>query len=128
MDLPQPHGSSIYDGISKDDFVCEYSHFDDATDLVVKKGKDALMCKLDIKHAYRLLPVRPDQWHYLCYFWEGNYYVDLVLPFGLRSSGAIFNLFASLVKWILINHYNITDIVNYSDDFLKVCGKNFVLC
>ena len=123
MDLSQPHGSSINDGISKEQFPCEYSHFDDATDLVINKGPNSLMCKLDIKHAYRLLPVKPDQWQHLCYYWEGNYYVDLVLPFGLRSSGSIFNQFAGLVKWILINHYKITDIVNYSDDFFKVCCK-----
>ena len=123
MDLSQPYGSSINDGISKDHFPCEYSHFDDATDLVIRKGPDSLMCKLDIKHAYRLLPVKPDQWHHLCYHWDGNFYVDLVLPFGLRSSGSIFNQFAGLVKWILINQYNVTDIVNYSDDFFKVCCK-----
>ena len=123
MDLSQPYGASINDYISKEQFPCEFSHFDDATDMVVNKGRESLMCKLDIKHAYRLLPVKPDQWHHLCYFWEGNYYVDLVLPFGMRSSGSIFNQFAGLVKWILVTHYNVTDIVNYSDDFFKVCCK-----
>ena len=123
MDLSQPFGSSINDYISKEDFICEYSRFDDATDLVMNKGPNALMCKLDIKHAYRILPVQPDQWHLLCYYWENNYYVDLVLPFGLRSSGAIFNQFAGLVKWILIHHYHVENIVNYSDDFFKVCSE-----
>ena len=127
MDLSQPHGSSINDNISKDQFPCEYTHFDDATDLLMKAGKGSLLCKLDIKHAYRLLPVKPDQWHHLCYYWEGQYYVDLVLPFGLRSSGAIFNQFASLVRWIIQNHYHISSIVNYSDDFFAVLSKDFGL-
>ena len=73
MDLSQPKGSSINENISKEDFSFQYSHFDEAVDLVNKVGKGALMSKLDVKHAYRLLPVRPDQWHQLCYFWEGNY-------------------------------------------------------
>ena len=124
MDLSQPHGSSINDAISKEQFVCEYSHFDEATDLLNKLGCDSLMCKLDIKHAYRLLPVRPDQWHHLCYFWEGSWYVDLVLPFGLRSSGSIFNQFAKLVRWIIQHHYGIVNIINYSDDFFAVLSKN----
>ena len=85
------------------------------------------MCKLDIKHAYRLLPVRPDQWHHLCYFWEGNYYVDLVLPFGLRSSGSIFNQFAKLVRWIIQHHYGISHIINYSDDFFAVLSKDMAI-
>ena len=125
MDLSQPHGSSINDDISKDDFPCEYTKFDDATDLLMEAGRDSFLCKLDIKHAYRLLPVRPDQWHHLCYHWEGQYYVDLVLPFGMRSSGAIFNQFASLVRWILTNQYHIPRIINYSDDFFAVLSKTF---
>ena len=124
MDLSQPHGASINDSISKDQFCCEYSHFDEATDLLNKLGCGTLMCKLDVKHAYRLLPVRPDQWHLLCYYWEGKYYVDLVLPFGLRSSGSIFNQFAKLVRWIIQHHYHIYNIINYSDDFFAALSKN----
>ena len=127
MDLSQPHGVSINDSISKEQFACEYSHFDEATDLVNKLGQGTLMCKLDIKHAYRLLPVRPDQRHLLCYFWEGNYYVDLVLPFGLRSSGSIFNQFARLVRWIIQHHYHIPNIINYSDDFFAALSKNMTI-
>ena len=124
MDLSQPHGSSINDDISKEDFPCEYTKFDDATNLLMEAGQGSLLCKLDVKHAYRLLPVRPDQWHHLCYFWDGKYYVDLVLPFGMRSSGAIFNQFASLIRWIIINHYKIPRIINYSDDFFAVLAKD----
>ena len=124
MDLSQPRGSSINDFISKEQFSCEYSHFDEATDLLNKLGCGTLMCKLDIKHAYRLLPVRPDQWQHLCYFWEGNYYVDLVLPFGLRSSGSIFNQFAKLIRWIIQHHYGIPNIINYSDDFFGALSKD----
>ena len=127
MDLSQPHGSSINDDISKEQFSCEFSKFDDATDLLMEAGPGSLLCKLDIQHAYRLLPVKPDQWHHLCYYWEGHYYVDLVLPFGLRSSGAIFNKFAKLVRWIIINHYNISRVVNYSDDFFAVLSKDLDL-
>ena len=127
MDLSQPHGSSINDDISKEDFTFQYSRFDDATDMLMRAGPGSLLCKLDIKHAYRLLPVRPDQWHHLCYMWQGNYYVDLVLPFGLRSSGAIFNHFASLVKWIIIHHYHINTILNYSDDFFGVLSTDILL-
>ena len=50
-----------------------------------------------------------------------------MLPFGLRSSGAIFNHFAGLVRWILIHHYHIINIVNYSDDFFAVLSKELNL-
>ena len=127
MDLSQPRGQAINEGIAKEDFAVQYSHFDDATKLVRDMGKDCLMSKLDIKHAYRLLPVRSDQWHLLAYFWEGNYYVDMVLPFGLRSSGGIFNHFANLVCWIINHKYGVTNLIHYSDDFFLVGAKDVAL-
>lgn len=127
MDLSQPRGQAINEGISKDDFAVQYSHFDDATRLVRAVGKDCFMSKLDIKHAYRLLPVRSDQWHLLAYFWEGHYYVDMVLPFGLRSAGGIFNHFANLVCWIINNKYGIPNLIHYSDDYFMVSTQDVVI-
>jgi len=38
--------------------------------------------------------------------WHGQFYVDLALPFGLRSAAYIFNSVAYLMQWILVNNYN----------------------
>ena len=127
MDLSQPIGSAINEGISKDEFSANFSHFDDATDMLQRAGRNSYLCKVDVKHAYRLLPVRADQWPMLGYKWDGNYYVDMVLPFGLRSSASIFNRFADLVRWIIINKYDTENLVNYSDDYLLICSKIFRL-
>ena len=54
MDLSSPHGSSINDYISKEGFTLHYATFDQAISLVAHHGMDALMAKLDIKHAFRL--------------------------------------------------------------------------
>ena len=50
MDLSSPHGSSINDYISKDEFTLHYATFDQALSLVAHHGRNALMAKLDIKH------------------------------------------------------------------------------
>ena len=84
--------------------------------MVFQQGRSCLMSKIDIKHAFRLLPVHPSQWNLLGIFWLGYYFIDTVLPFGLRSSPAIFNCFADLVCWILQSQYNLF-IMHYSDDF-----------
>ena len=120
MDLSQPCGASINEGICKEDFSVQYTHFDAATDLVFKKGRNCLMSKLDIKHAFRLLPVLPCQWILLGIFWLGYYFVDTRLPFGLRSSPAIFNRFADAICWIIQHIYNIINLIHYSDDFFLV--------
>ena len=64
MDLSQPKGLSINKFISKEEFTVQYSHFDEATDLVWIVGNKCLMRKLVIKHAFRFLPVRPEDGSY----------------------------------------------------------------
>ena len=119
MDLSQPAGNSVNDFISKEDFPCKYTPFDEATRLVRQAGPGCFLTKVDIKHAYRLLPVRPDDWPLLVYHWEGNYCVDLKLPFGCRSSASIFTDFADLVCWIINNKFNLV-VIHYSDDYLMI--------
>ena len=119
MDLSQPKGDSINDFISKDEFPCNYTPFDEATRLVRKTGRGCFLTKVDIKHAYRILPVRPQDWPLLVYYWEGQYYVDLKLPFGCRSSASIFSDVADLICWIINNKYDLV-VIHYSDDYLLV--------
>ena len=123
MDLSQPSGNSVNDFISKEDFPCKYTPFDEATRLVRMMGPGCYLTKVDIQHAYRLLPVRPDDWPLLVYYWEGKYYVDLKLPFGCRSSASIFTDFADLVCWIINNKYKLI-VIHYADDYLLVSLPN----
>ena len=50
--------------------------------------------------------------------WRDFYYVDLTLPFGLRSAPYIFNAVADLVEWILVHSYQVSDLLHYLDDFI----------
>ena len=34
-------------------------------------------------------------------YWQSQYYVDLYLPFGLRSAPFLFNQFSNALEWIL---------------------------
>ena len=127
LDLSSPRGSSVNEGISKDEFSVKYSSFDDAVVLVQSLGTASFMAKLDICHAFRLCPVRPDQWCLLGYYWDGQYFIDTRLPFGSRSSPFIFNKFADLLLWILIYIGAIPFIVHYLDDFF-LCATSSDQC
>ena len=126
MDLSQPKGCSINEFISKDEFPCKYTPFDEATRLVRLTGRGCYLTKVDIQHAYRLLPVRQEDWPLLVYCWEGQFCVDLKLPFGGPSSASIFTDFADLICWIINNKYNLVAI-HYSDDYLLISPAVFVL-
>ncbi|KAL9956100.1 hypothetical protein ACROYT_G037527 [Oculina patagonica] len=113
-------GSSINDFISKEDYTLHYASFDQALSLVASFGTGALMAKLDLKHAFRLCPVSPMDRDLLGMHWQGKFYVDLRLPFGLRSSSFLFNRLADAFKWTLKNNYAISALMHYLDDYFTV--------
>ena len=78
------------------------------------------MAKLDVRHAFRLCPVRPDQCHLLGYRWGGWYFVDTRLPFGGRSSPYAFNSVASLLCWVFCSVGGVLAIIHYLDDYFLV--------
>ncbi|XP_072043013.1 uncharacterized protein [Amphiura filiformis] len=98
-DLSRPE-EGVNHAICKDDYSLEYAGVDDATAILSHVGPDAYMCKLDIKDAFRLIPVRCEDWPLLGYEWEGEYFFHTRLPFGLRSSPFHFTQFSSLLAWI----------------------------
>ena len=119
VDLSSPEGSSVNDGI--DPSLCSMSYItvQDAIHEITKLGKGALLAKLDIKDAYRMVPVHPTDRHLLGIQWQGATYIDGVLPFGLRSAPKIFNSIADLLQWIIIDHCHIF-VIHYLDDFLLI--------
>ena len=116
MHLSYPEQYSINDGINVEDFPLKYVTVYDAIDLVMILGKGSLMAKLDVKSAFRLCPVRPHDQHLLGMHWNGKFYFDRVLPFGLRSAPYIFNCLAEILEWIA-RQRGVTAILHYLDDF-----------
>ena len=58
------------------------------------------MAKTDIERAFRIFPIHRDDWELLGTFWENQYFVDLFVPFGLRSAPFKFNI---AVAWIFLH-------------------------
>ena len=120
--LSSPSGRSVNDGIPKADFSLHYVTIDNAISAILAAGRGCYLSKVDIKSAFRICPVRPADWPLLGIHWQGKYYFERALPFGLRSSPAIFNSVADAVEWILINKFSITALLHYLDDYLNVAG------
>ena len=72
---------------------------------------------MDLKHAFRLCPVRRADWDLLGVHWAGQYYIYKRLPFGLRSSPALFHKVADAFEWILLNECGLFRVLHYLDDF-----------
>ena len=59
------------------------------------------MHKLDIKSAYRNIPIHPEDRHLLGMQWRDKVFIDTCLLFGLRSAPKIFNTTADPLEWIV---------------------------
>ena len=118
--LSSPKGMAINDFISDDEASVSFNTFDSAAKIVASLGPGALMAKLDMKSAFRICPVRVSDWNLLGFSFSGYFFVDLCLPFGLRSSVNRFTQLASTLLWIMPTNYNITHCTHYLDDFFLV--------
>ena len=80
-------------------------------------GKGALLAKLDIQSACRLVPVHPTDRHLLGVEWRGKCYVDGMLRFNLRSAPKIFTAVADALEWIL-RQKCVSYLDHYLDNFM----------
>lgn len=71
---------------------------------------------LDIEGAYRTVPLKPDHKRYLVVFFEGFYYLDHNVPFGLASASGLQGEVADATIDIL-KHLWIDPAVKWVDDF-----------
>jgi len=80
------------------------------------------LTKADIKDAYRMLPVHPQDQHLLR---KGSIYIDQSLPFGLRSAPKIFSAVANAIQWILY-HKDLHRTLHYLDNSVMVTSTKIL--
>lgn len=117
--LSHPHGGDSINNNSIDIHV-KLSSFDEAMAAVVLHGAGCSLTKLDVKAAYKLVPVRFEDWHLLGFRWRGLYYYERTLPFGLKSSCRQWEVYATALHHTLVKEIKIPSVVHYVDDFLLV--------
>ena len=127
LDLSWPEGSSVNDGIDPDLCSLSYVSVDDAAKAVAAFGPGVRLAKIDIKSAYRIVPVHPDDRPLLGMQWEGALYVDAALPFGLRSAPKIFTAIADAIEWA-VRQDGVSCVFHYLDDFLIVAEPGSDQC
>ena len=119
-DLSFPPGNSVNDGIPQEWGSLEYTTFDEAVDALLQQGPGAILVKRDLKDAFRHIPVATsDQW-LLGFQCDESYWKERYLPFGLRTSPFLFDLFARALNWILIAVLGWSFVLHYLDDFFAI--------
>ena len=119
-DCSRPHGQALNDYISTHSF--KFQTLDDALALL---KRNYFMVKIDLRHAYRSVPIHPSnfvatglQW---CFNGDDHptYFYDTHLPFGAKNSPEIFHRLTQSVRQMMVRR-GFTSVVVYLDDFLVI--------
>ena len=82
---------------------------------------------MDVKEAFRLVPVHPSDRLLLGMVWKGDLYIDKVLPFGLRTAPLLFTALVDALEWV-IRKRGVNWVFHYVDDFIFVGSPTSSQC
>ena len=120
-DASRPYGLALND-YAKTESKQKFQTLDSAVDLL---SQGAFLAKVDLKSAYRYVPVHPDDFAATGLKWrfkgdtDVKYMVDKRLPFGAKFSPGIFHRLTQSVRRMMARK-GFSNIVVYLDDFLCV--------
>ena len=121
IDLSFPPGSSVNDGIQKDNYLgftakLTFPKTDQLAERIFQLGKRAHMYKVDLHRYFRQLDLDPGDYSLIGYIIQGKLYFDKKVPMGVRSGPYIAQRVSSAITWILqqLEYF----LLNYVDDFV----------
>ncbi len=118
-DCSRPSGLAVNDYAA--DYKFRYQSLDDATALI---SPNCYLAKVDLRAAYRTIPVHPDCFKFLSLKWRfageaaDTLLFDSKLCFGAKLAPAVFNRITQAVRRMLLRRGIICTV--YLDDFLIV--------
>jgi hypothetical protein len=115
-------GDSINAGIDREEYNMQ--RFEDALVAIRRLGRYTLLIKIDVSAAFKRVPVRAEDRALLGLKWKGKYYFEVVLPFGLRTSGYRWEAYAAALHFLFEKHLGVEVVFHYVDDFLLVAPPN----
>lgn len=121
--LSYPNGKGVNNFIDHDLCTVQYTSFDTVLDKIADLGKNSLLAKMDIRSAFRLLIINPDDFELLGFKFKNQYFFDKNMPFGCSAACALFEKFATFLEWSVRHKYQNGCIEHYLDDFL-MAGKS----
>ena len=125
--LSNPKGFSVNDSISSDHRSVCYATTQDAFHHIKTFGPGCFLAKTDIKNAFQIIPVRPQDYNLLGMRWRKAYFYDCYMPMGRSSSCKTFVTFSTALEWIATSQLSISHIIHFLNDFL-ITAPTHALC
>ena len=118
--LSYPQGDSINTFIDSEFSTVQYTSFDKVLSTINEIGKGALLARMDVKSAFRLLILNPDEFDLFGFKFKGQFFLDKCFPMGCFASCALFEKLPSFLEWTIKFISGKESIEHYLDDFLFV--------
>ena len=117
-DLSFPKGDSVNSHIDRSFTEVHYELLDHCISIIRSLGPNCQIAKADIKDAFRIIPIHPNDHKLLGFSWQGKFYYDKCLPMGCSVSCQTFELFANALQWILMSKLHVQFMSHILDDFI----------
>ena len=127
LNLSYPKGNSINDHVDKqhfdhNKFILKFPTIDDIANETISIGKDTLLAKIDVAHAFRKLRVDPDNALKFGIKWQDQCFLDIGVVFGLVHGSSAFHMVSDGVTYVMAKRHH--KIFTYIDDYIIVAHKN----
>ena len=83
-------------------------------------GKGALLFSADMMRAYRQVPTDPLDYPLMGIEWQGSFYVDCYIPFGIRHGAMACQRISNAIVHFFTHLHNLIG-KSYIDDLIFVC-------
>ena len=99
-----------------DPTLCSLTYIlvDTVAEKVVQLGQGTFLGKVDVKSAYRIVPVNPEDSMLLGVQWSGGTFLETWLPFGPTA-------LADALEWI-VKQQGIRFLYHYLNDYINTLG------
>ena len=123
VDLSWPPWASVNAGIPRDYYLgvpykLTLPTVDDFVAMILHAGQDCLMYRLDVQRAFRQLRSDVLDHPLLCIQFDNKYYIDVAIPFGLRTGTYFTQRVTNAVRYLMKTNFG-WEILNYIDDLVS---------
>ena len=99
LNLSYPPNNSVNDFMDEHLCTVRYSSVDEAVRMVQNLKPGALLAKIDVKSAFRLLKIWPGDFDHLGFTFDGTFYFDKSLPMEASVSCSLFEKCTTALDW-----------------------------
>ena len=91
-------------------------------------GQSALIAKRDLKSAYRILPIRTEDFQLLGIKVDESICIDKFLPMRYRQSANLFEKFSTCLHDLVVKRARADNVAHVLDDFLFAGKQKSDIC